>query len=294
MPESISQGLQWEPAPLPLQVTGSWTTSLTSTGGLGLPPNDPGTNSGEMVLYSHHSRIGETYGGIIRKIRLRRHPGHDPRLTFSRSFIKVVEITGQPTTYEGVTLTIQPGQPHSKPIILNGMASVHGQTRSERLLPVDIKVHQDKPDPNGIPPKYNNAPKAYAASNLFVVWTEHKVTVKVKLPHPFDQQQNLPPGFIKWEVPGEHVGTANRTIPDNTLEATDLTWSHGFYWHDEVIKINIGGHIQKVHIRAVTAGNVGRVEAVALEPNAGAALYWYNEEATVSGTHTQLAHRKTQ
>ena len=146
IPVSISQGLQWESAPFPLQVTGSWTTSLTSTGGLGLPPDNPGTNSGEMVLRAHPARIGETYGGTIRKIRLRRHPGHDPRLTFSRSFIKVVEITGQPIAYEGVTLTIQPGQANSKPIILNGMASVHGQTRSERLLPVEFEVTKWEPE----------------------------------------------------------------------------------------------------------------------------------------------------
>ena len=147
IPVSIAQGLQWEPTPFPLQATGSWTTSLTSTGGLGLPPNDPGTNSGDTVLRAHHARIGETYGGIIRKIRLRRHPGHDPRLTFSRSFIKVVEITGQPTTYEAVTLTIQPGQASSKPIILNGMASAHGQTRSERLLPIEFEVKHTEIDP---------------------------------------------------------------------------------------------------------------------------------------------------
>jgi hypothetical protein len=153
-----------------------------------------------------------------------------------------------------------------------------GIEREVRLLTVDIKVHQDKPDPNGVHAKYNNAPRNYTASNLFVVWPNHEVTVKVKLPAPFDQQQNLTAGLIKWQVPGHN-------IPDNTLEATDLKWT--LLGNDtKEIKITIGGQLYTVHIKVQSVGFLSQVEASALVPNAAAALLYHRPAAIAYGnTH---------
>jgi hypothetical protein len=153
------------------------------------------------------------------------------------------------------------------------------------LIPVEIKVHQDKPDPNGVPPKYNNAPKAYSASNLFVVWPNHEITVKVKLPAPFDQEQNLPTGLIKWQVPGHN-------IPDNTLEATDLKWTLGFNNNTKEIKIYIGSHIHTVHIKVQGVGVLTQVEALALVPNAAAALLYHRQEAIDYGNTHPISAQK--
>ena len=143
--------------------------------------------------------------------------------------------------------------------------------KTARLLPVDIKVHQTQNGPQGSAPKYNNAPKDYMASNLFSVWPNEAAIVKVKLPPPFDQQQNLPPNLIKWEVPGHN-------IPDNTLEAT-LIWPLSFGGNLKEVKITIGGSLFKVHIKVQGVGIISEVEAALLVPNASPIMLAYKSES---------------
>ncbi len=150
------------------------------------------------------------------------------------------------------------------------------------LLPVDIKVHQDKPDPNGVPPKYDNAPKNYTASNLFVVWPDHEFTVKLKLPAPFDQQQNLSAGLIKWQVPGH-------SIPDNTLEAKDIKWALEDTYE---IKITIGEHMHKVHVKVPDVGVLSQFEASSVLPNAAAALLYHRQAAIDYGNTHPISAQK--
>ena len=139
------------------------------------------------------------------------------------------------------------------------------------LLPVDIKVHQTQNGPQGSAPKYNNAPKDYMASNLFSVWPNEAAIVKVKLPAPFDQQQNLPPNLIKWEVPGHNIA-------DNTLEAT-LSWPLSFGGNLKEVKITIGGSLYKVHIKVQGVGIISEVEAAVLVPNASPIMLAYKSES---------------
>jgi hypothetical protein len=154
-----------------------------------------------------------------------------------------------------------------------------------QVVKVDLKVHQDKPDPNGIPPKYKNAPRTYTASNLFVVWPNHEVAVKVKLSAPFDQQQNLPDSLINWQVPGHN-------IPVNALEAKDLKWTLGLNNNTKEIVITIGGQIYKVHIKVQGVGFLTEFEAAALMPNAAAALLYYRKEAIDYGNTHHISAQK--
>lgn len=142
-----------------------------------------------------------------------------------------------------------------------------------RFLPIDIKVHQDNPNsgPEGQARKYINAPEAYIASNLFCLWPNEQATVKVKLPPPFDQQQNLPAGLIKWTVPGH-------TIPDNTLEAP-VAWPLGLTNNTKEVKINIGGSEFKLHFKIQGVGFLNEIEAAALVPNASPVMLAYRQES---------------
>lgn len=158
-------------------------------------------------------------------------------------------------------------------------------TWETKLVPYSIKVDQDKADPNGVPPKYSNAPKNYIASNLFVVWPNHEVTIKVVLPAPFDQGDHLPPGFIKWEIP-------NYSIPDNTLEAVDLKWDGQLSDNTKVINVTVGGLLNTIHIKVQNVGFFTQLEASALVPNAAAALYSYREEAIGYGSSHPVRGQK--
>jgi len=146
-----------------------------------------------------------------------------------------------------------------------------GRSHAILLLPIDIKVHQTQNGPQGSAPKYDNAPASYIASNLFSVWPNEEAIVKVKLPPPFDQQQNLPANLIKWEVPGH-------TIPDNTLEAP-LSWTLGFGNNTKEVKITIGGSEFKLHFKVQGVGIISEVEAAALVPHAAVVMLAYRQEA---------------
>jgi hypothetical protein len=151
-----------------------------------------------------------------------------------------------------------------------------GMNRVVSLLPIDIKVHQTQNGPQGSAPKYNNAPQAYIASNLFSVWPNEEAIVKVKLPPPFDQPQNLPANLVNWEVPGH-------TIPDNTLEAP-LSWTLGFGNNTKEVKITIGGSEFKLHFKVQGVGILSELEAAALVPNASPIMLAYRQEAIDFGT----------
>jgi hypothetical protein len=153
------------------------------------------------------------------------------------------------------------------------------------LLPVDIKVNQTEASSYGSAAKYKDAPKAYTASNLFSVWPNEKVTIKVKLPPPFDQQQNLPANLIKWNVPGQ-------TIADNTLEP-ELSWPLTLgSANTKEIKITVGGSEFKVHVKVQGVGFLTSVEASAFFPNAAAALLTYRDESIAFGNTHPISAQK--
>jgi len=156
------------------------------------------------------------------------------------------------------------------------------------LPPVDIKVHQDNPNsgPEGQARKYINAPEVYIASNLFCLWPNEQAKVKVKLPPPFDQQQNLPAGLIKWTVPGH-------TIPDNTLEAP-LAWNLGLINNTKEVKINIGGSEFMLHFKVQGVGFLSELEASALLPNAAPVMLYHRQEAIDYGATFPAGLSKTQ
>ncbi len=117
-----------------------------------------------------------------------------------------------------------------------------------------IKLNQTEISPNGNYRTYNNAPQIGNASNLFAVWPDEKITIKIIMGSPLDQAENLPPHFVKWEAPGH-------TIPDNSLEYT-FSWSSGV----NEVKISIRDSVYRVHIHIPYVGFFSQLEAAALCP----------------------------
>lgn len=136
-------------------------------------------------------------------------------------------------------------------------------TYATLLLPVEIKAHQDKPSPYGSPAKYNDSPSKGSADNLFSVWPNEEIILKVKMPAPFDNSSNLPADLIKWNVP-------DHTFVNNTLEAR-MSWPVNFF-NDSVntkeITITVGGAEFKVHVKVQSVGLLTELEGAALVPHA--------------------------
>lgn len=144
------------------------------------------------------------------------------------------------------------------------------------VLPVEIKANQTVNGPQGSAPKYHDAPRQGSATNLLSVWPNEAITLKVKIPAPFDTAANLPGNFIVWNVPGF-------TIPNNSLEA-DLHWPIIIGGNPiKEISITIGGTQFKVYIKVQGVGLLTQVDASALFPNAAAALAAYRSDAVAYG-----------
>lgn len=147
--------------------------------------------------------------------------------------------------------------------VSNEIETVAGEAGRVFLLPVEIKSHQDKVGPYLSPPKYSDSPLVGSATNLFSVWPNEEIILKVRIPAPFDQVGNLPPNLIKWDAPGH-------TIPDNTLEAR-MKWGLNFFdptKNTKEITINIGGSDFKVHVKIQGVGILTELEAALSAPNA--------------------------
>jgi hypothetical protein len=143
------------------------------------------------------------------------------------------------------------------------------------LVPVEVKAHQDKNGPQGSAPKYNDSPSVGSATNLFSVWPDEEIILKVKMPPPFDQQGNLPANLIKWDVPGH-------TFADNTLEAR-MKWGVNFFnsaVNTKEIIITIGGTEFKVHVKVQGTGLLSEAEGAALVPHAAPVMLAHSFEAT--------------
>jgi hypothetical protein len=229
-------------------------------------------HSSELVKYYDKNQRGTeiTKGGSV------------PKAVFMKSstgvYVGSIWYVSAWTQEEAATKTDRDGNLIRPEVSTAMKLDIHGKnfsatraTAAGALLPVDIKVHQTQNGPQGSAPKYNNAPKDYMASNLFSVWPNEAAIVKVKLPAPFGQQQNLPPNLIKWEVPGHNIA-------DNTLEAT-LSWPLSFGGNLKEVKITIGGSLYKVHIKVQGVGIISEVEAAVLVPNASPIMLAYKSES---------------
>ncbi len=135
------------------------------------------------------------------------------------------------------------------------------------LLPLEIKAHQNNVGPYGSPTKYNESPSLGSVSNLLSVWANEEIILKIKLPAPFDQQENLPPNLIKWNVP-------DHNFPDNTLEAS-MNWNSNplnIMGDTKLVVINIGGNDFEVRIRIENVGILPEAVAGALRPIASSVM----------------------
>jgi hypothetical protein len=137
----------------------------------------------------------------------------------------------------------------------------------DRLLPLEIKVHQTVGGPEGSAPKYAHAPAKYNASNLFSLWPNEPAVVKIKLPL---AAATLPPNLITWSIPGHTYG-------GNTLEAP-VKWA-GVSAGTKEILITIGGVQFKVHIIVQRVGLLSQAEAALLAPNAAPVMLLNRQEA---------------
>ncbi len=183
---------------------------------------------------------------------------------------------------EVVTITTAPNQRYSERYDLTFPADMAVQELGQsvqdivtHLLPVEVKAHQDKNGPQGSVPKYNDSPSVGSATNLFSVWPNEEIILKVKIPPPFDQQGNLPANLIKLDVPGH-------TFAANILEAS-MKWGVNFFnaaVNTKEITITIGGTEFKVHVKVQGTGLLSEAEGAALVPHAAPVMLAHSFEAT--------------
>jgi len=131
-----------------------------------------------------------------------------------------------------------------------------------------IQAKQTMAGPQGSAPKYNDAPKHGIASNLFSVWPNEEITLKITLP----SSQSPTAGLIKWTE-------LNHTIADNSLTAT-MSWPLSLTASNtKEIKVKIGSAEHIIHVRVQGVGFVSQVEATALVPNVAVAALYYRQES---------------
>jgi hypothetical protein len=189
-------------------------------------------------------------------------PEHDPASTPAEKEYRMRNITIT-TGNKSATYSIDPQSEPDK----EGIWRVF-------LLPVEVKAHQDKDGPQGSAPKYDDSPSTGSATNLFSVWPNEEIILKVKMPPPFDQQANLPANLIQWDVPGH-------TLADNTLEAP-MQWPLNFFngaANTKEITITIGGVDFKVHVKVQGVGILTEAEGAALVPHAAPIMLAHSFEA---------------